>query len=325
MTNVQPPNSITARVDAITRIAPQRLQAAPPPPRSVKIELTARCNYACSFCARSFRLRDQKDMDRSLFERLLTEMRTAGVEEIGLFYLGESFMCPWLEDAIAFAKHDCGYPYVFLTTNGSLATPERVERCFANGLDSLKFSFNYADAVQFTEIARVKPDLFQQMKANLVAARGARDRAATRTGRRGGLYASYIEYDGAQGERMKQCIAEVAPYVDEMYALPLYNQADLVAEGEKERGWKITAGNRGRLAALRDPLPCWAVFTEGHITWDGKLSACCFDHDGRFHMGDLMQQGFLSAWNSPRFQELRAAHLRRDVRGTPCEKCVAYA
>lgn len=318
-------STITERVDAVTRITPEYLRQAPAPPRSVKIELTARCNYACSFCARSFRLRDQKDMDRTLFERLLKEMRAAGVEEIGLFYLGESFMCSWLEDAIAYAKRDCGFPYVFLTTNGSLATPERVERCYVNGLDSLKFSFNYADEEQFAEIAKVKPDLFHKMKANLVAARGARDRAAAKTGHRGGLYASYIEYDGAQGERMKECIAEVAPYVDEIYALPLYNQADLVAAGEKERGWKITAGNRGRLAALRDPLPCWAVFTEGHITWDGKLSACCFDHDGRFHMGDLANQDFVSAWNSTAFQALRAAHLRRDVRGTPCEKCVAYA
>lgn len=315
---------ITERIDAITRIGPDYRKAAPPCPRSVKIELTARCNYACTFCARSQRLRDQKDMDRGLFERLLPELREAGVEEIGLFYLGESFLCDWLEEAIAFAKRDCGFPYVFLTTNGSLATPDRLETCFRNGLDSLKFSFNYADAGQFEEIARVKPVLFSAMKANLVAARAARDRVAAETGHSAGLYASYIEYDGEQGQRMREQIVEIGPYVDEVYALPLYNQADLVASGERERGWKITAGNRGRLGALRDPLPCWAVFTEGHITWDGKLSACCFDHDGRFHMGDLRQQDFRTAWHSATFQKLRAAHLQGDVRGTACEGCVAY-
>lgn len=315
---------ITERIDAITRIGPDYRKAAPPCPRSVKIELTARCNYACTFCARSHRLRDQRDMDRGLFERLLPEMRQAGVEEIGLFYLGESFLCSWLEDAIAFAKKECGFPYVFLTTNGSLAVPERLETCFRNGLDSLKFSFNYADSGQFQEIARVKPVLFDAMRANLTGARAVRDRVAAETGHRAGLYASYIEYDGEQGRRMREQIAEIAPYVDEVYALPLYNQADLVAAGERERGWKITAGNRGRLDALRDPLPCWAVFTEGHITWDGKLSACCFDHDGRFHMGDLRQEDFLSAWHSAPFQSLRSAHLRGNVCGTACEGCVAY-
>ena len=81
-------------------------------------------------------------MDRGLFERLLLELRAASVEEIGMFYLGESFLCSWLDEAIAFAKKDCGFPYVFLTTNGSLATPERLDSCMRAGLDSLKFSYN---------------------------------------------------------------------------------------------------------------------------------------------------------------------------------------
>ena len=315
---------ITDRIDRITRIGESDSQTVLPPPRSVKIELTGRCNFGCTFCARSMVLREQHDMDRVLFERLLREMRELGVEEIGLFYLGESFLCTWLADAIKFAKHECGYPYVFLTTNGSLATPARLKRCFAAGLDSLKFSFNYADEAQFEEIAKVKGHVFGRMVENIRGARAVRDAVHRETGHRCGLYASYIEYDGAQGERMQKALDLIRDCVDEIYALPLYNQANLVTEGEEKKGWKPTAGNRGRVGALRDPLPCWAVFTEGHITWDGKLSACCFDHDGRFHMGDLTTSPFLEAWNSEQFQTLRAAHLQRDVTGTACEKCVAY-
>ncbi|MNC89785.1 hypothetical protein D3C83_57720 [compost metagenome] len=90
------------------------------------------------------------------------------------------------------------------------------------------------------------------------------------------------------------------------------------------RGTVPTAGNQGRIGALRKPLPCWSLFTEGHITWDGRLSACCFDHDGRFSMGDLNTQSFAQAWHSAPFQRLRAANLAEDVRGTVCEKCIAY-
>jgi len=315
---------ITDRIDAITHIADAYRTATPPAPRSVKIELTGRCNYGCTFCARSFRLREQKDMDRALFERLLPEMRAAGVEEIGLFYLGESFLCDWLEDAVAYAKQRCGFPYVFLTTNGSVAAPERMEGCFRAGLDSLKFSYNYADEAQFETIARVKPRLFEAMKRNIKAARTIRDAVAAETGRFCGLYASYIEYDGEQQARMQAAVDEIRPYVDQVYSLPLYNQADLVTEREQALGWKPTAGNRGRIGALRDPLPCWSIFTEGHIAWDGKLSACCFDHDGRFHMADLADTSFVEGWNSETFQRLRAAHLAKDVTGTQCEDCVAY-
>ncbi|MFQ6016780.1 MAG: radical SAM/SPASM domain-containing protein [Kiloniellaceae bacterium] len=317
--------TITERIDAITGIRPEYRGTILPAPKSVKIELTARCNFACAFCARSQRLREQKDMDRSLFERLLIEMRAAGVEEIGLFYLGESFLVPWLPEAVRFAKQEAKYPHVFLTTNGSLCAPKKVAQCMYAGLDSLKFSLNYADKDQFEAIARVKPRLFEAIFDNLRAAHGVRETLSRETGHRCGLYASYIAYDGEQGERMQETISRIAPYVDEVYALPLYSQADFVSGAERERGWDVTAGNRGRLDALRDPIPCWAVFTEGHVTWDGKLSACCFDHDGRFHMGDLTRQSFMDAWNSERFQALRAAHLKKDVRGTPCEACVAYA
>lgn len=315
---------ITSRIDAITAIPPDYQTTTPPCPKSVKIELTARCNFACSYCARSYRLRQQQDMDQALFKRLLREMRDAGVEEIGLFYLGESFMCQWLEDAIRYAKQDCGYPYVFLTTNGSLATPARLETCFRNGLDSLKFSVNYADVNQFQEIANVKPKLYRHMMTNLKMAKIIRDQVEHQTGHHCGLYASYIEYDGEQGQRMQEAIEQIMPYMDEIYALPLYNQANLVTDKEQQAGWTPTAGNRGRSGALRNPLPCWACFTEGHITWDGKLSACCFDHDGRFHMGDLTTQTFIEAWGSSEFQALRSAHLAKDVTGTVCEQCVAY-
>ena len=92
---------------------------------------------------------------------------------------------------------------------------------------------------------------------------------------------------------------------------------------ERRQGWTPSPGNRGRVGALRDPLPCWAVFTEGHITYDGKLSACCFDHRGDFTMGDLKQRSFMAAWHSPEFRRLRAAHLAGDVTATPCAGCVA--
>ncbi len=312
--------TITERIDAITDIPPDYRMSTPPCPRSVKIELTGRCNFACAFCARGQRLRMQHDMDRDFFERIVKEMRAAGVEELGLFYLGESFLVKWLPEAVAYAK-EIGFPYVFLTTNGSISTPARVEACMKAGLDSLKFSFNYADAEQFVEIANVKPRLFDAMKDNIKAAWDVRNRG----GYSCGLYASYIQYDGSQGERMRWAVAEIERYVDEVYALPLYNQADLVTEEEHERGWAPTVGNRGRLDALRDPLPCWAIFTEGHITWDGKLSACCFDHDARFDMGDLVTTSFMEAWRSETFRTLRAAHLGDDVRGTVCEGCVAYA
>jgi radical SAM protein with 4Fe4S-binding SPASM domain len=112
--------------------------------------------------------------------------------------------------------------------------------------------------------------------------------------------------------------------VDQHYWLPLYSMGSIATQREKELGYRPTAGNQGRLEALRDPLPCWSAFTEGHVRADGGMSLCCFDSDGRFVVGDLTKQRFMEAWNSEEFQRIRAAHLKKDVTGTVCQECVAY-
>jgi hypothetical protein len=315
--------TITERIDHITRIPPARLLANPPAPRSVKIEISPRCNYRCGFCAlRTREVQPKWDMDFGLYRRITREMREAGVEEIGVFYLGESFMNPrLLVDCIAWAKQELAFPYVFLTSNASMAFPEAVEACMQAGLDSLKWSINAADEAQFEQVMGVSGKLFGRALDNVRSAWQLRQAGGYATG----LYASSIRYDGAQQERMEALLAErVRPWVDEHYWLPLYSMGAFATQREKELGYRPTAGNQGRLGALRAPLPCWSAFTEGHVTAEGKLSACCFDATANWTMGDLSKVSFLDAWNSAPFIALRAAHLRKDVRGTVCENCVAY-
>jgi MoaA/NifB/PqqE/SkfB family radical SAM enzyme len=311
---------ITDRIDAVTKI--EHFTAVAPAPRSVKIEVSPRCNYRCGFCALRTRERQPTaDMDFGMFQRITTEMREAGVEEIGVFYLGESFMnAGLLADCIRHCKA-VGFPYVFLTTNGSLCTQDALSAVFEAGLDSLKFSCNAADAEQFRSIVGVTAKYFRKSVENIRHARRLRDAG----GYKCGIYASSIRYDGEQQAKMEAFLAEnVLPYVDQHYWLPLYSMGSIATEREKELGYKPTAGNQGRLGALREPLPCWSAFTEGHVRADGGLSLCCFDSDGRFTVGDLRNTSFMEAWNSEDFQRIRAAHLAKDVSGTVCAECVAY-
>lgn len=306
--------SITARIDAITGISAQYMGTDLPAPRSVKIEITATCNYSCTFCTKSLQS-TSGHMDRALYSRLIREMRDAGVEELGVFYIGESFTCKWLPDAIREAK-ELGFPYVFLTTNGSAATRERVRECMDAGLDSLKFSLNFHSQEQLADVARVSPIFWRRAIDNLKAAREVRDAG----GYACRIYASSIKFDGDQGAAMQAVVDEVAPYVDEHYWLPLFGMNGASAAAGMQPG----PGNPGRLDAMRPPLPCWAVFTEGHIDKDGGLIACCFGdaQGGGLNMADLTQVSFIEGWNSAAFKALRAAHLRKDVRGTACEGCM---
>jgi MoaA/NifB/PqqE/SkfB family radical SAM enzyme len=316
--------SITSRIDNITHIKEEYQQAKPPCPKSVKIELTGRCNYRCGFCA--LRMRDcqptkDEDMDLDFFKKITREMHESGVEEIGLFYLGESLMnAPLTVAACDYLKHELGMEYVFLTTNGSLLTEQIAHRLMAAGLDSLKFSINAADFDQFEEVMGVKRKYYEKALKAVRIAKGVRD-----CGYHTKLYASSIKYDGTQQERMEQLITEyVEPYVDQHYWLPLYSMGSVATEREAELGYKPTAGNQGRIGGLVKPLPCWSAFTEGHVRSDGQVSLCCFDADGRFQVGSLHENTWMDIWHNEKFTAVREAHLKEDLTGTVCEECVAY-
>lgn len=258
--------TITSKIDFVTGIPDDYRKTILSAPPSCKIEITANCQYRCSFCVKSIRP-ETGNMDRKLYSRLIKELRDAGVNELGVFFVGESFTCQWLPEAIEEAKA-VGFPYVFLTTNGSIATADKVRAVFDAGLDSLKFSLNFSDEQQFMDVARVSPKYFRKAIDNIKAARVIRDAGQYNCR----LYASSIAFNGEQGEKMRAIINEVQPFVDETYWLPLFSMGG----ASKKAGMKPTQGNPGRLDRLREPLPCWSVFREAHITHDGLLAACCF-------------------------------------------------
>lgn len=312
--------SIKERLKPITHIPKECLSITPPVPKSVKIELTSRCNYKCKYCAISFRNgQPAKDMDFGLFTRITREMKELGVEEIGVFYIGESFTNPkLLIRAIEFLKGYLEIPYVFLTSNASLADPKIVDKCMKAGLDSLKWSCNAADEKQFNELMGVHTINFINAKKNIKSAWEIRNDGRYKTR----LYASSILYNNKQLKRANEFIrTSVLPYVNEHYWLPLYTAGGQAIDKEKELGMQPIAGNTGRLDDPSEPIPCWTLFTASHIMVDGRMTACCLDGVGNWVMGDLKKNTFMECWHSKDFQELRKAHLEKNILGTKCERC----
>lgn len=312
--------SITKRLERIIKIPKEYLTETPPVPKSVKIELSPRCNYNCIYCGYSQR-RDkrEKDMDLGLFKRITTEMKILGVEEIGVFYIGESFINPkLLVNAIWWLKKELKIPYVFLTSNASLADHAIVRHCMEAGLDSLKWSCNVYDEKQFEKMIGVSSFWFNKAKENIKEAYAIRGSDYSTK-----LYASSIRYSEEQVEKMQPFLKEfILPYVDEHYWLPLYTMGGLTKEKEQKLGLNPVLGNPGPCNNSVDFLPCWTVFTAGHILSDGRVSACCMDATGNWVMGDLTKQSFMECWYSEEFKKLRRAHLEKNVISTKCVKCV---
>ena len=306
--------TIMDRIDEHTHVPAERLVEAPPFPSSIKIEITSRCNFACSYCASKRQLRPQGDIDKAFLQRILREAKSVGVREIGMFLLGESLLVKELPEYVRYAKEQAGIEYVFITTNGSLATPERATALVDAGLDSLKFSINAGSRGRYKEMHGV--DAFDKVLANikwLYDFRKARNLEKPRISVSSiGMGKGFDETD-----KLREM---VKPFVDDFYLLPLYNQGGHVGHG----GAGIV-GNPGRLENMVPPTPCWTIFNSSRITWNGRLTACSFDHDTRFEIADLNKVSLVEAWHNPKFVDLRKRHLSGDkeaLRTSLCAKCL---
>jgi len=327
---------ITNKIDAVTKIGKDRIEAGgiQPVPKSVKIEITSKCNLRCKYCSLRTRkpIPKKNNMDLDYFKAITTDMKKSGVEEIGLFYLGESFTTPdLLIECAKWCKQELQFPWVFLTSNGTKAYPDVVLALMDAGLDSLKWSLNSWSPKQFKEVTGGSKKNFEDIADNLRKTFAIREKYGFKTI----LSASSIMYDEEQVRNINKYLyrEKIDNFIDRHYWLPMYQMSMHREEVQKKLGYVPTMANTGRIDPLtmkpnRDPLPCWALFTEGHVRVDGGLSACCFACDGTFDMGNLDGDNFMKEWNSPEFQALRETHIRTLTDGpkilldTPCRVCV---
>jgi len=299
---------LTQRLDKHAHLSKEKLVPYPPFPETIKIEVTGRCNFKCSYCAASNPLRPRGDMDKNFLYRILREAKSLGVREIGMFMLGESFLVKDLPEYIRYAKKEVGIDYVFITTNGSLCTPERLISVTNAGLDSLKFSINAGTRKRYKEMHGV--DCFDKVISHIKWFHEYKKKHNIKTPK---SYASSIFLDKYK-EELENLRSMISPYVSEFYYVPLH-----IGRGEY-----TALGNPSRLNNMVPAIPCWPLFNAGKITWDGWLTACYYDGDRRFDIADLNKISLSEAWHHPKYVKLRKQHLSKDLKNSLCAKCAGY-
>jgi MoaA/NifB/PqqE/SkfB family radical SAM enzyme len=142
---------------------------AEPAIQCIQIEPTTRCNFTCGFCCG--RSMVQSDIDVTRFERALDDF--AGAEHLELQGEGEPLMHPRFFDMVDLAR-DRGVRVSFIT-NGSLLSPETVDRLLRSGaVEKVSISLESADGDTFRAIRGGKLEKVVAGIERLVAERNAR-------------------------------------------------------------------------------------------------------------------------------------------------------
>jgi molybdenum cofactor biosynthesis enzyme MoaA len=271
------------------------------------VELSNACNHACIFCTNPNMTRRIGRMDGALLDRVMVEAYGLGVQEIGFYTTGEPFVHKDLEKFISRAA-GIGYSYIYISTNGAMAEPERAKRAIDAGLTSIKFSINAGSRETYRLVHGY--DDWDKVMANLRFVsryRKTLDRPVK-------LFVTYIVTRHTEHE-IAAFRENVGPLVDEILFCPVHNQSGQMNETQE----MLTADSQAK--SFKSDNICRMPFNRLHVTCEGYLTLCCVDYQNYLAIADLKETSLMDAWNSPTFQAMRVRHLQGDLKGTLCGNC----
>jgi radical SAM protein with 4Fe4S-binding SPASM domain len=256
---------------------------APRLPEIVQIESTNICNARCVFCPRDEMHRKQGVMDDALFRKVVDECAALGIRHVRLHNFGEPFVDRRLTEKVAYAKQK-GIPEVGVISNGSLIDEQVASAVVEAGLDAINISVD-ASGREVFEGTRVglKYDTVIANIERLIRIRGELGRTRPR------LILSFVRQgDGVEERAFIERWRQVA---DKIHVTDIHNWA-------------------GTLSRERDVrFPCyrqWLTFT---VLWDGRVSLCCADFDGKVTLGDVRTAGIREIWESETYRAVRREQL----------------
>lgn len=280
-------------------------------PKDMLVGVTNRCNYRCIFCAHQIMKRERGEIDPVLLKRILQEAYDMGVRRVGLYTVGEMFLCKEIVTHIRNAK-EIGYEYIYGDTNGALATKERMREVFLAGLDSLKFSINAGTRESYQFIHG--QDQFETVLQNVKDCHSLREEL----GLNFKIMVSFVSTTKTEGEAaaLKKTLE---PYIDRFVINEAENMLEIYEDRPEDLNdylYKEGAGKR------KDDYVCTMVFDRIHITHDGFLTACCVDFNHDLLIADLKTCSLRDAWYGENFEKFREMHRRRQLEGTLCYGCL---
>ena len=256
---------------------------APQMPEIVQIESTNICNAKCVFCPRDDMHRRQGIMSVELFKKIADECAELGITHVRMHNYGEAFIDKRLVEKVRYAKQR-GIQEVGVISNGSLISDEVARGMIDAGLDAINISVDASgkDVFESTRIG-LKYDKVIANIERLVRLRAESGK------RRPKLILSFVRQNNSADEQA--FIEHWRAIADKIHVTDLHN-------------WAGTLNTESDVN-----YPCyrpWLTFT---VLWDGRVSLCCADFDGKTILGDLNTSSIREIWNAEPYRLVRRQHL----------------
>ncbi|MFT7463093.1 MAG: radical SAM protein with 4Fe4S-binding SPASM domain [Pseudohongiellaceae bacterium] len=254
---------------------------------TLNVELTSRCNVACSYCDVNRELgRPAQDLPLEILARLLEQ--TPSLQTLLPFQWGEPLLYEALDEALALATSHGLRSY--LTTNGTLLDGDRMVSLGQTGLTRLTISLDGGPEAHQDRRGYSQDNILRR----LAEARRARDTEGLATR----LDVSMVVDETVAGE-MAEFRQQMEPLCDRVQFIPK------MIDGE--RSSPCREPSRGLLVVLSD----------------GRITTCCADVRGELNLGHVDDGTPAQIYAAAPWRQLRAAHQQRQWPEicARCEEC----
>ena len=305
------------------------------PLRDLRISVTDRCNFRCTYCmpreiyGRDFEfLRREELMSFEEIAHLAQIFARLGTEKIRLTG-GEPLLRRDIESLVEMLAHVKGIRDLTMTTNGSLLTREKAKALKDAGLDRISISLDSLDDAVFRAMNDVNFPVRKVLdaidaadaaglwpiKIDMVVKRGVNDQsivdmaARFRGTRHIVRFIEYMDVGHTNGWRMDDVVPsrEVVERIAKQWPVEPAG-ANYFGEVAERYRYRDGAGEFGVISSVTQPF-CGSC-TRARLTADGKLYLCLFATEGH----DVLRPLRRRATDEEIVDEIRSIWRVRDDR-----------
>jgi MoaA/NifB/PqqE/SkfB family radical SAM enzyme len=266
-------------------------------PLSLDIEVAAICDLACPFCYRQAIATPDKTITDDLFYRVMDQGAELGVPSVKFNWRGEPLLHPRLPALIDYAKQKSVLETI-INTDAVTLTEEKSEALIDAGLDLIVYSFDGGTKETYEKMrpGRFKTNHFEDVYANIQRFAEIRARKGARFPRtkiQMVLTADTFREQEQFFDLFAGCVDDVSvkAYTERGGELPELDAAALRRVHVFLRAHSLpptTAYWRDMTGAVyvgTGRLPCEQLYQRLMVTYDGRISMCCYDWGVEYPIG----------------------------------------
>ncbi|MBI2910180.1 MAG: radical SAM protein [Chloroflexi bacterium] len=274
-------------------------------PREVLIETTNICNLDCPMCYSRQALREKGFIELDTCRRAIDQAVELDIKDVHLYTVGEPLLHPHIAEMVRIAKEKGRRVFIF--TNGALLNPELGEKLIDAGLDCLTFSVEGHEAGRYERTRRGSK--FQRLLENASAFRKLRDKRGAPT-----RIEVFSDVSNETKEELTAFVSFWKQYADGVQLVYLANQG----------GYIKGIQNSQVLPPAETRRPCSSLWATMVVLWNGEVSVCCVDFEGRLIVGNIFESTLKDIWFGKAYKKYQLWHVGQQFSKMPkCGGCDA--